>query len=264
VPGDRPQPEEDVDIDADMRRYVLDVSGRLDAIDHYQLLEVPRDADPRALKRAYFRLAGLLHPDRFFGKRLGSYKGPLLTIFARVTLAYETLASRTRRAEYDATLGSPRARGLVASPPPRAAAPSPPSPAAPPGPAPRVVDRRQEAMEALKQRFVEGKARARQHGDAAARARAAGDFVKAAEEYRAALRYVPDDQALKAAHAEVQRLAGERLAESRRRQAQLEERYGHWVEAAESWRRVTELCPGDEEARQRLAGALERSRRSGG
>jgi cytochrome c-type biogenesis protein CcmH/NrfG len=88
--------------------------------------------------------------------------------------------------------------------------------------------------------------------------------VTAAEAYRTALRYTPEDASLKAAYAEVQRAAGERVAESRRRQAILEERYGHWAEAAASWRRVTEAMPDDEEARQRLASALERSRATGG
>jgi tetratricopeptide (TPR) repeat protein len=196
----------------------------------------------------------VLHPDRFFGKRLGSYKAGLLVLYGRVTLAYEALTVPERRAEYDASLGPPRvpAAGSPALRFPMAVKPEPAAPAVP--------DRRQAAMDALKQRFVESKASARQHAEAGARAKAAGDFVAAAEAYRAALRFAPEDAALKKAHDEVQQGAGARVAESRRRQAMLEERYGHWAEAAESWRRVTEVSPDDAEARDRLVAALARSR----
>ena len=246
--------DEDVDIDVELRRYVTDVVGRLDAIDHYALLEVPRDADRKAIKRAYFRLVGLLHPNRFFGKRLGSYKAGLLRLFTQVTMAYETLSSKERREEYDASL-APQVAG---APPPRAAPAPVPSPAPPPPPP--AADRRQAAMDALKQRFLDARAGARQHAEAGARARAAGDAVAAAEAYRAALRLAPDDAAIKAALAEVLHVGDARVAESRRKQAMLEERYGHWAEAAASWQKVVELCPDDAEARTRHAAAVERSR----
>jgi curved DNA-binding protein CbpA len=243
---------EDVDIDVELQRYVAEACARIDRIDHYELLEVSRDADAKAIKRAYFRLAAVLHPDRFFGKRLGSHKAGLLLLFDRVSLAFEALGSPERRAEYDASLGPPR-KAAPDAPPLRFPMVAKPEPAAP--------DRRQAAMDALKQRFVDGKASARQHAEAGARAKAAGDLVAAAEAYRAALRLTPDDAALKKAYEELQQGAGERIAESRRRQAMLEERYGHWAEAAESWRRVTEVRPDDGEARERLASALEKSRR---
>jgi curved DNA-binding protein CbpA len=253
-----PNSAEDIDIDVDLQRYVTEACARLDRIDHYEILEVPRDADGKAIKRAYFRLAALLHPDRYFGKRLGSHKIGLLAIYDRVTLAYETLNLPAKRVEYDASLGPP-GRSVASAHPLRF-----PVVAKPVAAAPAVPDKRQAAMDALKQRFVDGKASARQHAEAGARAKAAGDFVGAAEAYRAALRFAPEDAELKQALADVQRGSGERVAESRRRQAKLEERYGHWAEAAESWRRVTEVQPEDAEAREHLATALARSRGQGG
>jgi predicted TPR repeat methyltransferase len=117
-------------------------------------------------------------------------------------------------------------------------------------------------MDALKQRFLDARAGARQHLDAAARAKAAGDFVAAAEAYRVALRVSPDDAVAKAALAEVQRAGDARVADSRRKQAMLEERYGHWAEAAASWQKVAELAPDDAEARRRRDAAVDRSKRS--
>jgi cytochrome c-type biogenesis protein CcmH/NrfG len=115
-------------------------------------------------------------------------------------------------------------------------------------------------MDALAARFADAKAQARQHAEAGARARAAGDLVGAAEAYRNALRRTPADPALTAALAEVERASTERVAESRRKQAVLEEKYGHWAEAATSWQRVVDAFPSDNEARRRLADALERAR----
>lgn len=115
-------------------------------------------------------------------------------------------------------------------------------------------------MDALAARFADAKAQARQLAEAGARARTAGDLVGAAEAYRNALRRTPADPALTAALADVERASTERVAESRRKQAVLEEKYGHWAEAATSWQGVVEAFPSDDEARRHLANALERAR----
>lgn len=39
-------------------------SGRADAEDFYELLGVPRDADPETIKRRYYVLARKMHPDK--------------------------------------------------------------------------------------------------------------------------------------------------------------------------------------------------------
>lgn len=269
MPGD----DEEVDIDPGLRRYVTEACERLDSIDYYALLEVPRGAQTKEIKRAYLRLAGKLHPDRFFRKRLGSYKTGLQRLFTQITVAHDVLTSAEQRAEYDEELrrrppsGGPAAPFPVASPLPpspaaQVAAGGPAAPSGPTAPAalPRDPAARKAAMDALAARFADAKAQARQHAEAGARARAAGDLVGAAEAYRSALRRTPGDPALATALAEVERASAERVAESRRKQAVLEEKYGHWAEAATSWQRVLDAFPSDDEARRRLAGAIERAR----
>jgi curved DNA-binding protein CbpA len=104
---------EDVDIDEPLRRRVLDLLRKLEDIDHYALLGVDAGADKRTLKRAYFELAARYHPDRYFRKRLGSFKARMETIFGRITLAHDVLTSHERREEYDAYLDEQRrARGM--------------------------------------------------------------------------------------------------------------------------------------------------------
>ena len=93
-----------VELEDDFKREVLYVSAFIDSVDLYKVLGVPRDADRRALRTAYFSLSKRYHPDRFFRKVLGDY-GPLIErIFRNVTSAYQTLSHRQKRKDYDASL----------------------------------------------------------------------------------------------------------------------------------------------------------------
>jgi hypothetical protein len=96
--------EEAVDLTAEQKRRVLDLFYRLDDLDHYTLLGVGKDADKKTVKRSYFELAAVMHPDRYFKKNLGSFKGKMEQLFGRVTEAHDTLTDVSRRAEYDAYL----------------------------------------------------------------------------------------------------------------------------------------------------------------
>jgi curved DNA-binding protein CbpA len=95
---------EDVDIDPDARRRILAIYRDLSQLDHYALLAVDRSADRKAIKRAYFDAAALFHPDRYFRKRLGSFKPRLEAIFSRITVAHDTLSDADKRGEYDSYL----------------------------------------------------------------------------------------------------------------------------------------------------------------
>ncbi|NOY91213.1 MAG: DnaJ domain-containing protein [Deltaproteobacteria bacterium] len=97
--------EEDVALDAERRRQVLDTFYRLEELDHYALLEVERDAEKRQIRDAYFALAKVFHPDTRFGKELGSYKSKMEVVFKYITDAYEVLSKKKPRREYDAYLG---------------------------------------------------------------------------------------------------------------------------------------------------------------
>ncbi len=98
--------DEDVDLDRDHRRKILDLFYKLGDLDHYELLGVERGTEKKGLKRAYYELASLHHPDRFFRKRLGSFKQKMEMVFSRVTEAHDTLTDKDRRAEYDAYLNA--------------------------------------------------------------------------------------------------------------------------------------------------------------
>lgn len=96
--------EEDVELEPDRKRAVLTLYYKLDRVSHYDILGLPRSADRKAIKRAYYELAPLYHPDSYFRKRLGSFKSKIETIFTRLTLAHDVLTHRDKRAEYDQLL----------------------------------------------------------------------------------------------------------------------------------------------------------------
>jgi curved DNA-binding protein len=59
--------------------------------DYYQILGVPKNAQPDEIKKAYRKLAGQHHPD----------KGGDTAKFQEIQTAYETLSDPQKRAEYD-------------------------------------------------------------------------------------------------------------------------------------------------------------------
>ena len=93
--------EEDVDLDIDRRRAILDMFYRLEEMDHYEILGVSRKAEKREIRDAYFALSKQFHPDTLFGKRLGSYKTKMEGVFKSLTDAYDVLSKKKKRAKYD-------------------------------------------------------------------------------------------------------------------------------------------------------------------
>ena len=63
--------------------------------DYYEVLDVPRDADPRAIKSAYRKLAMKYHPDRNAGDAAAEER------FKEAAEAYEVLSDQQKRAIYD-------------------------------------------------------------------------------------------------------------------------------------------------------------------
>ena len=101
-------PADDVDLDPEVRKRVADVHREMPQRDYYWLLGLEEKADRKALKRAYYELAAVFHPDRYFRKRLGSFKVQMEAIFSRLTIAHDTLSVVETRSEYDAYLSEQR------------------------------------------------------------------------------------------------------------------------------------------------------------
>jgi len=77
-------------VDEDRRR-ILAMARRVGSGDGYALLGLQPGADKRRVKRAYFTLSKDFHPDRYYGKRLGSFGARLDRIFEILSRAYAEL-----------------------------------------------------------------------------------------------------------------------------------------------------------------------------
>lgn len=91
---------EDVDLDAARRREILLADGQLGRWTHWEVLGLPWNAPAAAAKAAYLEKVKVFHPDRYAGKRLGSYRARLDRVFRRLTEARDVLADEGRRAAY--------------------------------------------------------------------------------------------------------------------------------------------------------------------
>jgi len=98
---------EDVDLPLDLKKEILFLHARLGHLDHWQLLEIPWNARPEAARTAYLTKVKVFHPDRYGGRRLGSFKGRIEKIFRALTEACDVLADEARRAAYARTTAPP-------------------------------------------------------------------------------------------------------------------------------------------------------------
>lgn len=80
----------------------------LDRQDYYEMLHVGRGASPQEIRKAYFQVAKLYHPDRHFDPEMTDMKEMLETLFSRIHEAYETLSSPVKRTKYTTDLVSGR------------------------------------------------------------------------------------------------------------------------------------------------------------
>jgi curved DNA-binding protein CbpA len=102
-----------LDIDTELQRRILEFEASLDR-PYFDILGLEADADGKDIKRAYFALSKVYHPDRYFRLQLGDFKERLDRIFRKLVEAYELLSDPMTRAEIER--GMPRMRS--APPPP--------------------------------------------------------------------------------------------------------------------------------------------------
>ena len=101
---------EQVDLSLAERLRILAMARLADGRDPWALLGVEPDADAKTLKRAYFKLSKEIHPDRYYGKQLGSFGKRLATVFEAVSRAYARLTTPEKKRR-DRRIPGRRSRG---------------------------------------------------------------------------------------------------------------------------------------------------------
>jgi curved DNA-binding protein CbpA len=84
----------------DVAKIILDFYSSMEGKNYYEILGVPKEAGKEEIKDAYFRLARRFHPDANPGLK-GELKDKCEEVFARITLAYQTLSNDKERELYD-------------------------------------------------------------------------------------------------------------------------------------------------------------------
>lgn len=89
---------------AGLLAFAEQVYPALERYSYYQLLRVPQNADTRAIRASYYKIATQLHPDRYQSLVDPDTRERLETIYARINEAYIVLMNSEKRAAYDAGL----------------------------------------------------------------------------------------------------------------------------------------------------------------
>ena len=98
---------EEVDLDLERRKEILYADACLGSATYWEVLGIPWNAPSDAARAAYLEKVKVFHPDRYPGKRLGSFRGRLERVFRKITEARDHLADEARRAAYARTTAPP-------------------------------------------------------------------------------------------------------------------------------------------------------------
>lgn len=241
-------------IEVALQQQILDFDARLER-PYHEILGVSVDADTRSIKRAYFKLSKVYHPDRYFRLDMGDFKERLDRVFKKIALAYELMMDPTTRAELQRSMQS-------APPPPPPTQPVAESAEVRPGqptPPPEQFSKR-EWLARMRNRFkipdevlAERRFRARELAEAAKVAKYQSQWNEAASAIRLAIAFDPWSNDYKEIFAEIQVEVSQLRAEKL-----LEEASGAWdarsrKEALGLFEEVISYRPADANAHDKAA-----------
>lgn len=128
---------EEVDLEPERKKDIIELERSLDVLDHFAVLGVKPGASAADVKQAYYNASRRFHPDRYFGKNLGSFRARMERIFRRLTDAHNVLTQPDKREAYLRAHPALALAAAAATPPP--VAPPPPEPPPPLTPEPTPV-----------------------------------------------------------------------------------------------------------------------------
>ena len=229
---------EQVDLDEPTKKKILYLYKRLDTLTHFQILQVDRRADAKAVKKAYFSVSKDFHPDGFFRKNMGSFHAKIEAIFKRINLAYEVLSNEQKRKAYEATIPyQPTQEEIEAQ---------------------ALSEREKERDDKLKQErrerlirrtpLPQRREQAQKHYQEALEFQKQDNFVQATNNIRMAIALDPENKEYKKLLEAVQPKASEIRSQLELKRARYEEAQGNTEDALAAYIRAIELFPNDVES----------------
>jgi tetratricopeptide (TPR) repeat protein len=100
---------------AEMKKMLQSAYDSLNERNHYEKLNVARNASVQDIKRGYFQHAKLYHPDRHFDLEMSDMKEKLEILFSSIHDAYEILSEQSTRDQYDEFLANQEKRAAAAT-----------------------------------------------------------------------------------------------------------------------------------------------------
>ena len=168
---------EPVDLDADRKKEILSLERALDRLNHFEVLGLRPGASAGEVKNAYHEASRRYHPDRFFEKNLGSFRGRVERIFKRIHESYSVLIDVDLRAQYEREHPEIASRSAAAAPLPEDEA--------------RAAERRARLA---RHPYVAKLTRVHELLDSGRKSLANGDFSKAYTDLHLASRLDPKNQ----------------------------------------------------------------------
>ncbi len=92
--------EEKIEIDPERQREIEALEAKMGTTNHYEFLGVASGASVDEVRAAFHAMSKKFHPDRYFGKNLGSFRGRLDKVFKRLIEANQTLADPEKLKAY--------------------------------------------------------------------------------------------------------------------------------------------------------------------
>lgn len=205
---------------------------------YHEILGVPRDADARTIKKAYFAHSKRLHPDRYFRRRIGAFAPLIDACFKKLLEAYELLSDPATRAALQA-LPSDSADAALAHSSSLAVR--------------RRLRERVGALAAAKRASQERRRKAKGFFEAGMASFAKERWLEAAGSVRLAIAFDPENEAYREHFPGVQRRAHDERARALVRQAEGALELRDFAQAASLFEEAVDYRPADPELSIRAA-----------
>lgn len=95
-----PVSEDGTDLTGEELDKIRDVERHIAQASHWLVLGLHSQSTSADIKRAYFSLSKLFHPDRYYGRNLGTYRERLEKVFHGIKKSYDVLSNDNEREAY--------------------------------------------------------------------------------------------------------------------------------------------------------------------